>query len=130
MPIDTQSPIPVFEQVADHVRRAVAAGIYRPGELIPSLRALALKLVVNPNTVQRAYETLERDGLIQTRRGVGMVVTENGAVAARSTSARAVRTAFKHGIAIGKSAGLPAEQIRGTFEAAWQDGQTDLGSQT
>ena len=130
MPIDAQSPIPVFEQVANHIRRAVAAGVYRPGELIPSLRALALTLIVNPNTVQRAYEILEREGLVQARRGVGMVVTEDGVGMARATSARAVRGAFQHGIAIGKAAGLATEQIRGAFEQAWQDRQTSAGSQT
>jgi GntR family transcriptional regulator len=129
MPIDAQSPIPVFEQVANHIRRAVAAGVYRPGELIPSLRALALTLIVNPNTVQRAYEILEREGLVQARRGVGMVVTEDGVGMARATSARAVCGAFQHGIAIGKAAGLATEKIRGAFEQAWQDGQTSAGSE-
>ncbi len=128
MPIDAQSPMPVFEQVADHIRRAVAAGVYRSGELVPSLRALALELLVNPNTVQRAYEALEREGLIQPRRGVGMAVTINGTSVARAATRQTVERTFRHGIAAGTAAGLGAEQIRNTFEEAWRAAGPDAGS--
>ncbi len=121
MSIDPHSPVPIYQQIADHIRRSVAAGVYRPGEMIPSLRALALELVVNPNTVQRAYEELEREGLIRPRRGLGMCVTERAAKSARSQSAAAVRAAFIQGIRVGRAAHVPAEQIRGAFDKAWHD---------
>ena len=82
MAIDPHSSVPVYSQIVEHIRRAVAAGVYRPGEAIPSLRALAVELTVNPNTVQRAFEALEREGSIQARKGLGMFVTENGAASA------------------------------------------------
>jgi DNA-binding transcriptional regulator YhcF (GntR family) len=94
MPVDPNSPVPIYQQIADHVRRAVAAGVHRPGEPIPSLRALAVELVVNPNTVQRAFEELEREGLVQARKGLGMFVTEDGVAAARSRLVAGASAAF------------------------------------
>jgi GntR family transcriptional regulator len=54
--IDPGSHIPIYLQIADGLRAAVAAGVYRPGQALPSLRALAIDARVNPNTVQRAYD--------------------------------------------------------------------------
>jgi len=119
--IDPNSHVPIYQQIVDHIRRSVAAGVYRPGEPIPSLRQLALELLVNPNTVQRAYEQLEREGLIQARRGLGMFVTENGAVSALTKSQAAVYSAFTEGIRAGKAARMPAQRIRTTFDRAWDD---------
>jgi GntR family transcriptional regulator len=119
--INPNSHVPIYQQIVDHIRRSVAAGVYRPGEPIPSLRQLALDLVVNPNTVQRAYEQLEREGLIQARRGLGMFVTENGAVSALTESQAAVYSAFTDGIRAGKAAKMAAQRIRTTFNRAWDD---------
>ena len=121
MSINPNSHVPIYLQIADHIRRAVAAGVYRPGEMVPSLRQLALELVVNPNTVQRAYEELEREGLIHARKGLGMFVTRQGIQSAQSASAAAVYTAFTHGITVGHAAKIPPEQIRRTFKRAWDN---------
>ena len=128
MSIDPSSSVPIFEQIATHVRRAVAAGVYRPGEAIPSLRAMALELTVNPNTVQRAYEELEREGLIEARRGRGMFVTRNGAAAAQDRSEEAVYVAFGQGIRAGQAANMPSRQIRAAFDKAWRDSATKVRS--
>ena len=72
MRLDPASSLPVFEQVAGSVVSAIAAGVFRPGELIPSIRQQATDLLINPNTIKRAYEALERDGLIEPRAGLGM----------------------------------------------------------
>src|SRR3954453_18582463 len=94
MRIEADSPVPIFQQIADGIRAAVAAGVYRPGDLIPSVRAQAMSLVVNPNTVQRAYEQLEREGLIESRKGTGMVVAHDATIAARNGSGDAGRGGF------------------------------------
>lgn len=125
MPIDATSPVPVFMQIADHIRRSVAAGVYKPGDTIPSLRAMALELVVNPNTVQRAYEELEREGVIQSRRGLGMFVTQDGVAGARARSLAAVQAAFTHGARAARAAGMSPEDTRAAFERACSDGQID-----
>ena len=78
MKIDPRSHVPIYLQIAEEVRAAVAAGLFRPGEALPSLRALALEIQVNPNTVQRAYDGLEREGLIYSQRGRGLFVAERG----------------------------------------------------
>lgn len=121
MSIEPTSPVPIYQQIADYIRRAVAAGVYRPGESVPSVRALALELKVNPNTVQRAYEALEREGLVYARRGLGLFVTTEGACAARGRARDAVRTAFTHGIRAGRDADLSNDAIRATFDEAWND---------
>ncbi len=121
MTIDPHSSTPVYLQIADHVRRAVAAGVYRPGEMIPSLRAMALEMVVNPNTVQRAYEELEREGLIRSRKGLGMFVTTDGVASAQAQSEAAVYASFAEGVRFGQSAKLPPERVRAVFEKAWDD---------
>jgi GntR family transcriptional regulator len=121
MSIDLGSSIPVYQQIADSIRRSIAAGVYRPGEMTPSLRALALELTVNPNTVQRAFETLEREGLIYSRKGLGMFVTTHGARSAQDRSRVAVYETFAHGIRAGFEANMPNEQIRRTFKRAFDD---------
>lgn len=128
MGIDSHSSVPIYTQIVEHIRRAVAAGVYRPGEAIPSLRALAIELVVNPNTVQRAYEALEREGLIQARKGLGMFVTENGTASAIEKSAASVYATFLQGIRAGRAANLPPARIRDAFDQAWEHLHVEAGS--
>ncbi len=124
MRIEPSSPVPVFQQIADGIRAAVAAGVYRPGDLIPSVRAQALNLVVNPNTVQRAYEILEREGLIETRKGTGMAVAADATAAARNGSGDSVRAAFRQGIALGTAAGMSRAAVDRTYREAWDESAT------
>ena len=82
---------------------------------------MALELTVNPNTVQRAYELLEREGLIEPRKGVGMFVTERGAASARGQAETMVRTRFVDGIRVGVSANIKPEGIGDLYEDAWRE---------
>lgn len=66
---------PLYEQVLDQVRSAITKGEIALGEKMPSVRETAQGLKINPNTVMRAYQELERDGLTETRRGQGTFVT-------------------------------------------------------
>ena len=127
MKIDPGSHQPIYLQIADSVRAAVAAGVYQPGEVLPSLRAMALDIQVNPNTVQRAYDELEREGLVYSKRGKGLFVTEQGATSARSQAQDSVRRALDEAVRAAKAAGMNAEQIRKVFEAA-VDHTGELGS--
>lgn len=72
--IDAASPSPIYRQIAEQVRRFVAAGQLRIGEALPSVRAMAEHHAINPMTVSRAYSQLENAGVLERRRGVGMVV--------------------------------------------------------
>jgi DNA-binding transcriptional regulator YhcF (GntR family) len=73
--IDPSSPIPLHEQVAAAIRRAIAEGEAQPGERLPPARDLATVLGVNANTVFRALRTLRDEGLLEFRRGRGVTVT-------------------------------------------------------
>ncbi len=74
--IDPRSPTPIYAQIADRIRLAVAAGELKAGESLPSVRALASRLRVNPATVVQAYRELERDKLVEMRQGAGTFVSE------------------------------------------------------
>ena len=72
--LDPRSPTPLYEQIAARIRVAVAAGEAAAGEALPSVRALARELRVNPATVVQAYRELEREGFVETRHGAGTFV--------------------------------------------------------
>ena len=74
--IDPQSAEPIFEQIVFQVKGAVARGDVAAGDKLPSVRQLARDVAVNPNTVVRAYEVLERDGIIVRRQGAGCFVKQ------------------------------------------------------
>ena len=74
--IDPSSGTPIYRQVADQVRQAVAGGTLRPGDRLPSVRELAVELAINPNTIAKAYQELERDGVIETPRGRGSFIAD------------------------------------------------------
>jgi GntR family transcriptional regulator len=120
MQVDPGSHVPVYLQIAEAVRAAVAAGIYRPGEALPSLRGLAVQLHVNPNTVQRAYDELAREGLIYAERGKGLFVADQGAAAARKRAVDTVNKAFQAGVRTGQAAGIGPKQIGEIFRATLQ----------
>ena len=72
-----QDHLPIYAQLMDTLKRRIITGRYLPGEKLPSVRELAAEAGVNPNTVQRAFSELEREGLIYTQRATGKYVTEN-----------------------------------------------------
>ena len=120
MKIDPGNHVPIYLQIAEGIRAAVAAGVYRAGETLPSLRALAVEVQVNPNTVQRAYDELEREGLVYSQRGKGLFVSEQGAAAARSQTEDGVRRALDETVRASRAAGMSAQQVREIFNAAIQ----------
>lgn len=101
-----EDPRPVYRQIADEVRRAVAVGILKPGEGLPAARELAAQLKLNTNTVQHAFRTLAQEGIVETRRGLGVFVAaaprrdsrHNPSVIARQIAEQALREAFRHGL--------------------------------
>ena len=125
MNIDPSSHVPIYLQIADAGRAAGAAGVYRPGEMLPSLRAMAIQVHVNPNTVQRAYDELEREGLIYSQRGRGLFVAERGTASAQSMAGDSVRRALDEAIRAGQVAGMSAEQVQKIFDTALQHAAND-----
>jgi GntR family transcriptional regulator len=86
--VSTGSSIPIYKQIADQVRLAVAVGKLRVGDQLKSVRTLAEELVLNPNTVARAYSDLARDGLIEARPGRGVFIIRKRKVFSREEGRR------------------------------------------
>jgi GntR family transcriptional regulator len=128
MKIDADNPVPIFQQIVDRLTASVAAGVYKPGEMVPSVRQMAINLLVNPNTVQRAYEHLEREGILLSRRGSGMAVADGAPALAVERSAAGIRGTFAAGIDAGKAARLSRTAIDGLYRKAW-NGHTKSGSE-
>jgi GntR family transcriptional regulator len=74
--VDTASRLPIYQQLVQQIREAIARGELRPEAALPSVRQLSRELVVNPNTVARAYTELEREGLLVSRPGRGIYVAQ------------------------------------------------------
>jgi GntR family transcriptional regulator len=74
--IDPASRLPIYRQLARQLREAVARGRIRPDDRLPSVRDLSRTLVINPNTVARVYTELEREGVLNTRPGLGVFVAQ------------------------------------------------------
>ena len=104
--IDPADARPIYQQIMDEVRRALSIGTLGPEDPLPSVRQMASDLRVNPNTVQQAYRELERSGLVYVRRGQGTFVSQSAQreeekkVLAGEVAERALRDAWRHGIAI------------------------------
>lgn len=81
--VDAGSFIPIFEQIKQGIKREIVRGALRPQQALPSIRDLAADLIVNPNTVARAYRELETEGFIETRQGRGSQVAGNRAALVR-----------------------------------------------
>jgi GntR family transcriptional regulator len=113
------SDVPIYEQIVSQVVFAVAAGDVPAGELIPSVRDLAQQLLVNPNTVARAFGELERAGILEARRGLGMAVTPDAAKLCRERRQGIVRTRLHDALREAASAGLSQADVHHLVDAEW-----------
>ena len=110
-PISNAAEGPLYEQIASAVAREIAARRLVPGDMLPSVRRLAADLLVSVITIKRAYEELERAGLIYSRQGVGAFVAE-GAAAHMGTDVLAeVRAALAAAIVAARRARLPEPHL-------------------
>ena len=75
--VDVRSSTPIYVQIKDQVKEGIIKGIFQPGDKLPSVRELATMLTINPNTVSKAYQELEREQAIETLRGRGTFITKN-----------------------------------------------------
>ena len=86
--ISANDGVPIYLQIVNQVKYLVACGRLAPGEELPPIRALAEQLLVNPNTIARAYMELERDGIVAKRHGSGTYVSDAGSPLARKERMR------------------------------------------
>ena len=78
--LDYRDARPIYEQIKDGLRRLMVTGVIREGEKLPSVRAMAGNLAINPNTIQRAYEALEAEGYVYSMPGKGSFAAPNTGV--------------------------------------------------
>jgi len=123
--VDPRSGVPIYLQLIEQVKRGVALGTLAAGEQLPTVKALALELTVNPNTVARAYRDLERDGVIETSPGRGSFVRNNG-TASSELRTDVAEPALDNAIRTAKGLGLDSNEVRRLFARAlsrWYPGE-------
>jgi GntR family transcriptional regulator len=89
--ISANSGVPVYLQLEQQIKHAISSGLLRPGDVLPSTRRTAAELRINPNTVARAFQNLERDGIIRTVPGGGTFVADEAAFATGLLKAEKLR---------------------------------------
>lgn len=103
---------PIYEQICRQVKGAIAAGKLKPGEPLPSIRALARDLRISVITTKRAYEELERDGFICTQAGKGSFVAAQDAELARESNLREIEEHLQAAVELSRQIELPAEKLQ------------------
>jgi GntR family transcriptional regulator len=106
------SPVPIYEQIVSQIIFGIASGTVVAGELIPSVRELAVRLTVHPNTVARAFQELEREGVLAAKRGRGMEVTAEAASLCRDRRRQIVQSRIRDALREAVSSALEPEAIR------------------
>ena len=114
--ITTGSDVPIFRQIVQQVRAAIASGRLVVGELLPSVRALAAELVVNHNTVAKAYAQLVRDGLLESQQGRGYFVAQRRQIYTKTERTRRVTALIDPLISEATTLGLSRDEILALVE--------------
>jgi GntR family transcriptional regulator len=114
--VDTDSFVPIFEQIKQGIKRDITSGVLKPQQALSSIRDLAADLIVNPNTVARAYRELEMEGFIETRQGRGSLVAGNSAALAKQEREAILDRIFNEAVAEARRFYLNDAEILRLFE--------------
>jgi DNA-binding transcriptional regulator YhcF (GntR family) len=111
------SGVPIYRQLMEQVKHSIETGALRPGEQLPGIRPLAEELVINPNTVAKAYRELEHEGVIELRHGAGAFVSGNARARKVTDNLRAGQAIVAGAVERLRARGITDEEIRRLFEA-------------
>ena len=111
------SGVPIYLQLMEQVKHGIETGALRPGEQLPGIRPLAIELVINPNTVAKAYRELEHEGVIELRQGSGAFVSTNARSKKLTDKVRAGQDLVEDVVRRLRARRLTDEEIRRLFEA-------------
>ena len=114
------SDVPIFRQIIHQVQQAVALGRLQVGEQLPAIRVLAESLVINPNTVARAYQDLIRDGILESRSGRGVFVAERRQVFSEAEQERRLRHLAEQLCHEAALLGAPWNEVSALLEKTWK----------
>jgi len=125
------SGVPIYLQLMEQVKHAIETGALRAGEQLPGMRPLAEELVINPNTVAKAYRELEHEGVIELRHGAGAFVSATAGAKKLTDRLRAGQLVVGAAVERLRARGISDEEIRRLFEAelAGLAGQPKTGGQ-
>lgn len=112
--LSPSSGVPLYLQLMEQVKHAVETGALRPGDQLPTIRALAEELVMNSNTVVRAYRELEHDGIVELRHGQGAFISDS--VEARAKWIHKAQSIVQSAVDRLQSLGATQDEIRRLFE--------------
>jgi len=118
--IVTGSDVPIYRQIVDQVCRAIATGQLSPGDQLPSVRTLAEELVINPNTVRKTYADLVRQGVLESRQGIGVFVARRRTVYTKAERTRRIETALETFVNEGVYLGFTPEEMHESLERKLQ----------
>ncbi len=114
--LDPRLPTPLYAQIAERVRVAVASAELAAGDALPSVRALAAKLRVNPATVVQAYRDLEQEGLVDMRQGAGSFVADVAPERRARARAAGARRLVRELLADAARQGVTSDELRRAFD--------------
>lgn len=120
--VDTRSRRPIYEQLVESIRKNVLRGMLSPGEQLPSVRSLAGELTINPNTIQKAYVELERQGVIYSLPGRGSFISENVSVLAKSNRDKHMAV-LREQLAAAHEANVTRAEVLGIINSIWEENQ-------
>jgi GntR family transcriptional regulator len=114
--VDAASFVPIYEQIKQETARLRAAGALKAHDPMPSIRDLAAELLVNPNTVARAYRELEQAGLIYTQKGRGSFLADHGRLDLKTDRLAHVARVLDEAVALARGFDLDADDVRRLLE--------------
>jgi GntR family transcriptional regulator len=114
--IDFGDNLPIYDQVVRQIKFAVAGGVLRENELVPSVRELARELTINPNTVARAYHRLQDEGLLAAVRGTGLAVAGGAGNRCRQERVELIRSRLEQVLAEARQSRIDPSQLRELVE--------------
>lgn len=109
--------VPIYLQLMEQVKHAIETGALQPGDQLPGIRPLAEELVMNPNTVAKAYRELEHEGVIELRHGAGAFVTANARAGKLADKWKLAQSVVASAVEKLRAQRLSEEEIRRLFEA-------------
>jgi len=127
--VNPSSGIPLYVQLMEQVKHGIQTGALQAGEQLPSLRSLAEELVINPNTVVRAYRELEHEGLVEVRHGSGAFVTQIAAAGRPKISPR-IQGIMRSAVERLTSAGLTEDEIRRLLDSELTQLRVEVSGRT
>lgn len=118
--VDARSGVPIYLQIVDRVRHAVEVGGLRAGDKLPTVRALAEELTIAPNTIVKAYNELRREGMVESRPGVGTIIVEGIEEVSRERRVEAVYERLRELVKDAASLGISQDELWQRVDAEFE----------